>query len=327
MKKQFYGRKKKKSYFEGWYFKQQCKDDILRDADPSQRNSDIARCSNGYTLAVIPAFHVDEHGRKCGTLQVITGEDSWMFHFPEGTFEACTGRLAIRLGKNLFTEKGIRLNLHGHGIDLEGTIRFDHFLPPEKEVMGPFSMIPCMQCSHQVLSLHHRLQGSVRLNGQKVTFNGGTGYLEKDRGRSFPKQYLWTQCNFEDQGPGCIMAAVADVPFLFGSFQGCICTILYQGKQHRFATYTGAKVITATKNILIIRQREWELRMRLIKENPKPLQAPINGAMAFGIKESAACSVQYELWKGNQRIFRLLSKNAGWEYVRNQGKALENKSI
>lgn len=302
MKKQFYGRKKKKSYFEGWYFKQQSKD---------------------HTLAVIPAFHVDAQGRECGTLQVITGEDSWMFHFPAGTFEACTGRLAIRLGKNLFTEKGIRLDLHGQGINLEGTIRFDHFLPPEKDVMGPFSMIPCMQCSHQVLSLHHRLRGSIRLNKEKISFSGGTGYLEKDRGRSFPRQYLWTQCSFEEQGPGCIMAAVADVPFLFGSFQGCICTILYQGEQLRLATYTGAKVVTAAKNILIIRQREWELRIRLIKENSKSLQAPRNGAMAFGIKESASCSVRYELWKGNQRIFCFLSRNAGWEFVTSERQRLE----
>lgn len=298
MKKQFYGRKKKKSYFEGWYFKQQCQD---------------------HTLAVIPAFHVDAQGKKCGTLQVITDEDSWMFSFPPETFKACTGRLALRLGKNLFTERGIRLDLHKEGIDLEGTIRFDHFLPAEKDVMGPFSMLPCMQCSHQILSLHHCLWGSVRLNGEKINFDGGTGYLEKDRGRSFPKEYMWTQCSFEDQGPGCIMAAAADVPFLFGSFQGCICTILYKGKQCRFATYNGAKVVTATKNVLIIRQRQWELRMRLIKENPQSLQAPRNGAMAFGIKESAAGSVQYELWEGNKRIFRFLSKNAGWEFVRNEG--------
>lgn len=292
MKIHFYGQCKKKSYFEGWYFKQE---------------------NQEQTLAVIPAFHVDRDGKKCATIQVITEQESWMLEFPAEAFQACRKRLGVRIGDNLFTEKGLHLNLHGNGIDLEGAFRFGPFTPTEKEMMGPFFCIPWMQCSHQVLSLYHEIKGSVKLNGKRINFNGGRGYLEKDRGTSFPKEYMWTQCGFDDQGPGCIMGAVADVPFLGTSFRGCISAVLYRGKQYRFATYTGAKVVMNAGRSVVIRQGDWELRMMALEENPRILQAPEDGKMGRAIQESAACPVRYELWKGEERMFRITVDKAGWE--------------
>lgn len=291
MKRFFYGQDKKKAYFEGWYFKQENQED---------------------TLAVIPAFHVDSQGEKSATIQVVTEQNSWILNFRSEEFRASPKRLWVRIGDNLFTEYGMRLNLHQGGLDLEGTIRFGALIPTAKEMMGPFCWIPRMQCSHQVLSLHHELKGSVKLNGSRINFDGGRGYLEKDRGTSFPKKYMWTQCGFEKQGPGCIMAAVADVPFLGRSFEGCISVVLYRGRQYRFATYIGAKVLLNEGGIVVIRQGKWELRMMALEENPRTLQAPEDGKMGRAIQESASCRVKYELWKGEERILRI-NKKAGWE--------------
>lgn len=292
MKKYFYGQEKKKTYFEGWYFKQQ---------------------NRSHTLALIPAFHVDAGGRREATLQVITGERAWSFVFPIEDFRACRGRLAVRVGENLFSERGIRLDLHGNGLDLAGTIRFGRFTPPRKPLMGPFAVIPGMQCSHEVLSLFHRLKGRVLLNGEEICFDGGKGYLEKDRGSSFPKNYVWTQCSFMDRGPGCIMAAAADVPLGPGAFTGCICAVLYRGRQYRFATYTGARIVQNTGRSLVIRQGCLELRIMALEENGQQLQAPQGGVMQRVIRESASCLVRYEMWKGEERIFRIVSGQAGWE--------------
>ena len=49
----FHGEHKKKSYFEGWYFKHQ---------------------GSGRTVAFIPAFHIDEKGERSASLQVITDD-------------------------------------------------------------------------------------------------------------------------------------------------------------------------------------------------------------------------------------------------------------
>lgn len=288
----FYGQYKKRSYFEGWYFKQESKEQ---------------------TLALIPAFHVDANGNRSATIQVITNQDSWTLFFPAEDFRASGKSLGVCIGENLFTQKGIHLNLKGNGLHLKGTIYFENFIPTKKEIMGPFFRIPGMQCSHQVLSLYHNLKGDVQLNGKKIYFDGGCGYLEKDRGSSFPREYTWTQCTFENRGPGCIMAAVADVPFLGSSFTGCISTVLFQGRQYRFATYLGARVVVNTKRSVMIRQGEWELQMKVLEENPKVLQAPADGKMGRAIQESVSCPVGYELRKGKRRVFKILAEKAGWE--------------
>lgn len=292
MKKHFHGQNKQSSYFEGWYFKQE---------------------NNTETLAVIPAFHVDENGEKSVSMQVITGQSSWYLYFPISMFRASSDRLGVKIGENIFTEKGIRLSIHEEGINLEGSVRFGNFTPMKKEIMGPFFYFPGMQCTHEVESLYHELKGDLYLNGNKISLDGGRGYLEKDRGRSFPKEYMWTQCGFEDQGGGCIMAAVADVPFLFGSFSGCICIILYRGKQYRFATYLGARVVLNQKSIVVIRQGIWTLRMTALQENPKILLAPSDGKLGRAIQESASCPVRYELFRGKKSVLRILGERAGWE--------------
>ena len=65
--KYFYGANKKKSYFEGWYLKQQ-----------NQRD----------TLAFIPAWHVDRKGRAQASLQVIANQDCWSLDYPAEAFAA-----------------------------------------------------------------------------------------------------------------------------------------------------------------------------------------------------------------------------------------------
>lgn len=68
------------------------------------------------------------------------------------------------------------------------------FTPLRSDIMGPFRFLPGMECSHGVISMGHSLEGKLDLNGKRIDFSGGTGYVETDRGRSFPSAYLWTQC-------------------------------------------------------------------------------------------------------------------------------------
>ena len=69
-----------------------------------------------------------------------------------------------------------------------------------------------MECRHGVLSMAHTLQGSVRMDGYVHSFEGGLGYVEKDSGTSFPRSYLWMQCN--DFPSACsIMISIAHIPF------------------------------------------------------------------------------------------------------------------
>ena len=65
----------------------------------------------------------------------------------------------------------------------------------------------------------HSVSGSIWVNGREYSFEDGRGYWEGDRGRSFPKKYVWTQCSFPD---GSLMLSAADIPLAGIHFTGVI---------------------------------------------------------------------------------------------------------
>ena len=52
------------------------------------------------------------------------------------------------------------------------------FLSPG--IMGPYSFIPFMECYHGILSMNHKILGSLKYNDENISFNGGKCYMEKD---------------------------------------------------------------------------------------------------------------------------------------------------
>ena len=68
--------------------------------------------------------------------------------------------------------------------------------------------LPGMECSHGVISMTHALEGALSINGRTLDFTGGTGYIETDRGRSFPHAYLWAQCAWGSHSGFMLSAAV-----------------------------------------------------------------------------------------------------------------------
>jgi tocopherol cyclase len=109
-------------------------------------------------------------------------------------------------------------------------------------IMGWYAWVPRMECYHGVLSYSHFLQGSLTLNGKMMNFNGGRGYIEKDWGQSFPSAWVWFQSNHFAGIDACITASVAVIPWIGNTFRGFIVGFWLNGKLHRFATYSGARI-------------------------------------------------------------------------------------
>lgn len=189
------------AYFEGWYFKLQTR--------------------GGEALALIPALHQDSAARRSASLQVITREGSWWLEYPEAEFGASAELLRIRAGANIFTEKGLRVSADAPGLRLRGAVGFGAFTRLVSDIMGPFRFLPGMECSHGVISMTHALEGALSINGRTLDFTGGTGYIETDRGRSFPRAYLWAQCAWG--GHSGFMLSAATIPLPLGGFTGCSC--------------------------------------------------------------------------------------------------------
>ena len=294
--KQFHGQQTKGAFFEGWYLRQQ----------------------NGRdTIAVIPAFHRDARGCASASIQVISDEGSWNIPFSAQDFHADAESFCVRLGKNFFRPSGLCLDLEGPGLRLEGSLRYGPFTPPQGDVMGPFRFLPGMECCHGVLSLSHRVEGRLILNGRNLDFFPGTGYLEKDWGSSFPQAYLWTQCNRFGPVDCSIFAAAARIP-LTGkvAFPGCIACVRLGGREYRLATYRGGRVEVMSPRSLLLRQGDQLLRADLLEGRPLPLLAPALGGMTRTIHESAACRVRYRFRKGGRLLLDLTSRQAGFEWSR-----------
>lgn len=275
------------NYFYGWYLKCQ---------------------SDTQTLAVIPAVHNTRNKHTC-SIQVITDNDAWTVMFPSDSFQR--KKRNIFIGKNRFGEKGIHLAIHTPQLDIKGKLDFGQLSPLKYDIMGPFALVPFMECRHSVWSMRHSVTGNVLINGQKYSFQNAWGYWEGDQGRSFPKEYIWTQCCFLG---GALMLSVADIPMAGIHFTGIIGVILWQGKEYRIATYLGARVVQIKNKMVRVIQGNLELDVRLLESSECPLKAPAKGNMVRTIHESASCRAFYQFRKKGCTLFAFETDRASFEF-------------
>lgn len=274
-------------YFEGAYFK----------CSTKEKN-----------IALIPAVHCDGN-KKTASLQIVTEEGA--FNVPVQTFSFSSRKLKYQFGRCSFSERGIILNVKTSEIQARGKIRFGKFHKLQYDIMGPFCLVPFLQCWHRVFSMMHELNGKLEVNGESYHFVQDIGYIEGDRGSSFPKEYVWTQCHFPC---GSLMLSVADIPFCGVHFKGIIAVIILDGKEYRLATYLGARIRYVRENEIVIQQGKYLLEAKLIHKHEQPLNAPQKGCMARVIHESASCVAAYQFVCGEQILLDFESNRASFEY-------------
>lgn len=274
-------------FFYGWYMKCQ---------------------SDTQTLAVIPAVHSTRNKRTC-SIQVITDQGAWTVMFDADSYRQTKN--GIFIGKNRFGRQGIRLAIRTTDLSIVGKLDFGPLSTLKYDIMGPFAFVPFMECRHSVWSMRHLVSGTVRINERKYSFQNALGYWEGDRGRSFPKEYLWTQCCFLG---GALMLSVADIPMAGIHFTGMIGVILWQGKEYRIATYLGARAVQIQNKAVRVIQGNMELDARLLEASGRPLKAPAKGDMVRTIHESASCRAFYRFRIGGRTLFAFETDRASFEY-------------
>ena len=290
----FRGTNRTGPYFEGWYFKHQ---------NPQ-----------GQTLALIPAFHIDRDGRRTASLQVISKDQAWWLEYPASQLHISRQPFQVQIGQSRFGSQGIDLYIQRDGLSLRGALRYSPLTALQSDIMGPFRFFAGMQCAHGVISMGHSLSGALELNGEHLDFSDGIGYIETDRGRSFPTKYLWTQCLWDGPDQGSLMLAIATIPLPVGGFTGCICSVLYRGREYRLATYRGVKIEARSSSGAVIRQGRYRLEAELLSERRQPLRAPVEGRMERTIHESLCAEVRYRFWHGDSLLFQHTDSNASFEY-------------
>lgn len=263
--------------------------------------------SETQTLAVIPAIHGTGRNRTA-SVQLITDQGAWLEEFPGNAFRQSKHEISI--GENRFGPDGLHLSVHTPELEAEGSLSFGSLSPLRYDIMGPFALVPFLECRHSVWSMRHTVSGSVRIQGQEYLFHNASGYWEGDRGRSFPREYAWSQCSFEN---GSLMVSVAEIPFLGMHFTGIIAAVLWNGQEYRAATYLGARASTGNRTLRIT-QGALELEARLLETSPQSLKAPTLGKMERTIHESAACKAAYRFQKAGNVLFSFETDRASFEY-------------
>jgi hypothetical protein len=280
-------------YFEGWYFKFQ------------NARSEI--------IAVILGVSKTK-GNEFAFIQVINNHDSKTSYtkYDIGEFSYEEDPWSVRIADNYFSFDKVMLNIAADGIELSGEVNLSEITPLKTSlyapnIMGPFAYLNFMECYHGVLSLHHNLQGQLTLNGRQVNFDGGCGYIEKDWGTSFPKEYVWVHgqdCANQDT----LFFSLAHIPFLGSAFNGLISVLYIDGIQYRFSSYDFAKVESVSKAgdsyFLAVKQGGYRLTLDLLLNNAKPLFSPQQGKMVGTIKESQESVCRVRLTKGAQTIMQ-----------------------
>ena len=281
-----------KNYFKGYYFKHTMNDKAC-------------------------AFIVSEHHSKTesyASIQFINENGSHIKRFPLEWYHETISPLSIRIANNIFSETGIIANITFDDLQLECNFFYDKFTPLQSHIMGPFRFIPFMQCHHDVYSLTHHFLGTLILNDDVYNIEEGLCYIEGDKGASFPKKYLWTQANFEEEETqNSIMCALATIPMLGFQFMGCIAEIYYNHEHFRFATYKNVRIKQLSQTQVLLKQGKYYLKITQLTNNAHELDAPTSGLMTHKIKESPACLVRYEFYKKDVCIFEKELPTASFE--------------
>ena len=304
----FQGKFKKNNYFEGWYYKL---------VDKEEKNS----------FAFIPGVAYDKDGNGHSFIQIIDSIDyrTEYFKFPISEFIYSERELDVSIGKNRFTKEGIEIHLGDKEYPVEGSLKFyDIESFPKKlyspGIMGPFSFVPFMECYHGVVNIHQKIDGKLIINNREVDFTDGYGYIEKDWGRSFPKWWVWMQCNHFKEKDVSLMFSIAKIPWLKNHFTGFLSFLKLKDKMYLFATYTSAKIkhLEYKDGVIdiVVEDNNYSLSISGEYKKSGVLKAPKNGLMERKISESISSNIKVVLKDKNGKIiFEDYGQNAGLEVV------------
>jgi hypothetical protein len=301
----FQGNLNKKTYFEGWYYKQ-------------------VSNNKKHVYAFIPGISLNKND-KHAFIQIIngiTGETHYV-KYPLDQFKWDKKNLHVTIDKSTFTRESISLNITDENITVHGKLNFRNTSPFSSTILRPgimgwYSFVPFMECYHGIVSANHTIEGQLNIQGENIDFNKGKGYIEKDWGTSFPESWIWLQANCFATEKASVFFSVAKIPWLGKFFIGFIAFMYLDGTYHLFTTYNKSKLIKVTNKdkqlIIQLKNKTHQLLLEVEIKKSGELIAPVNGSMNRSIKESVNSQVHVTLndHNGNE-VFNDSSSQTGLE--------------
>ena len=247
---------------------------------------------NGYAFAFI-----DVHSSEGHYLQIIT---------PKKSFYDIDPQVVTIDGHNFKFDVKIK------GLTIKGVISIDKFRPLKRKVMGPFTYIPGMECKHDIFSMHHYLTGTLMINGKRVNFDHGYGYIEGDKGRNFPKEYIWFNSVTSDAS---VTVAIASIPFGLFTFTGLLGFVKIGDKEYYLSTYNFAKILKKENKEIIIQKGQYRLQIKVATTTGYKLKSPVQGKMVRLIKENISVPSKVLFTYRDQKLLEIEDKNSSVEWM------------
>jgi hypothetical protein len=308
----FQGRGKYQDYFEGWYFKSVDRDEKT-------------------AFAIIPGLSLSKDKTKSHAfIMLVDARNQKLYYneYPVADFVVNKKEFELKIGKNYFSLNRVHLDINDGINRINVDLKFRHIHPWPVTLLSPGTMgwygfVPMMECYHATLSFNHAINGFFEINEQKLDFDGGKGYLEKDWGRSMPSSWIWLQTNHFNEPEVSLFGSIANIPWLSKHFTGFVFGFYYKGRIYRFATYTGAhikKLDVANNRIEInIEDKKYSLKILASRTLGVDLPAPKLGEMTAKVNESLRSVIQVDLYQkttnGQDILFSGVGRNAGLEFV------------
>ena len=303
-----------KGYFEGWYYKF---------ADKNEK----------HVGALIPGVSFDKGGNDSHCfIQFLddSGVSSNYLRFDINEFSYSPDSPEIRIGDNLFSPTRIEVNIADNSTEIKGTMSFKDIKPWPVTLLSPgamgwYAFVPFMECYHGVLSFDHQIEGLLEINGESVDYGGGRGYIEKDWGTSFPSYHVWIQTNHFDEPGTSLMVSIANVPWLWSSFDGFLIGLWHGGRLHKFTTYTGARITVFRYDqealVIHVQSKRYRLEIEVVSRRGAELKTPVLGAMQGRLSESLAAETNVRLFMLDGSVTNLIFEGTG----RHSGLEIEGK--
>jgi tocopherol cyclase len=269
---------------------------------------------------------MDENGKQQAFVQVLDGKKQTAFYhqFEIACFASSLDQFQISIQKNHFSTNAISLDVPG----IKGNLQFRNVIPwpvhwYSPGIMGPYAFVPFMECYHGIVSIDHAIFGHLEIDGERIDFDNGRGYTEKDWGRSFPSAYVWMQSNHFNEPGISIKTSVAKIPWIGSSFVGFIAGIWLHDRLIQFTTYNKSvlrksQIDTETVE-LVMENKNHRLEIQARRDAATSLASPIRGLMDGRIEESMSSIIEVNLTdkKSRQSIFQDKGRNAGLEVAGN----------
>ena len=305
----YHGKNKTKNFFEGWYYRIVTKD-------------------NSRTFAFIPGISLGNNAvENHSFIQLLDGNNKFYHYFKynETSFSTKNNPFKVRIDNNSFRMNGISLDIYKDSLSLKGYLVFSNIRKWDDSTLNPGSMgfynyLTFMECYSQVCAINGTCSGILNYNGEVIDFTGGTVYIEKNWGKSFPLEWLWVQCNTFNDNRCSLTCSFGHIPFPIKSFKGFLIAITVDDILYKFTTLNKSKITMDLSNDVevIATNKNLRLTFKTLSNTDEFIlcYGPKNGEMTPYVNESLISTVYLKLENKttNEIIYEGIGSNAGIEY-------------